>query len=108
MTRKEEIEKGIKYFSANKNRLSSLYKEMYGGEICFTCPGKNIEYAFQKMYNDRDTVFPSIRMKRSLVINTHMWDEDLGFPKDHFTYHNTSDEMAKKFIELGYKDYFIL
>lgn len=107
MTRKEEIEKGVKYFKDNKQRMSSLYKEMYREDICLTCPG-SIEHAFNKMYNDREKIFATIPMKRGKIINTHMWDDSLGIPKGHYTFDNTSDELAKKFIALGYKDYFIL
>lgn len=108
MTRKEEIEKGVKYFKENLDRLTSLYKEMYGEVSCpsWTCTN-SIEYAYKKMYKDRDKVIPGIKMKRSKVIDTHMWDESLGFPKDHFTFHNTTDELARRFIEIGYADYFI-
>lgn len=105
MTRKEEIEKGLKYFKENKNRLVSLYKEMYGETICLTCPG-SIKHAYEKMYRDRDKVPCSYRMKRGCVINTIMTNIE-GVPKGHFTYHNMTDELAKILIENGYEKYFL-
>ncbi len=105
MTRKEEIEKGIEYFKANNDRMSSLYKEMYREDICLNCKG-SIEYAYKKMYRDRDKVVPTIQMKRGKIIDTTMWNDE-RFPKGHFTIHNTSDELAKLFIEVGYREYFI-
>lgn len=109
MTRKEEIEKGLKYFKDNPERLSSLYKEMYREDICFTCSGKDagIKYAYNKLYKDRDKPVPTITMKRGRIIDTYMWDESLGFPKGHFTFHNTTDELARRFIEIGYQEYFL-
>ncbi len=109
MTRKEELEKGLNYFKKNPHRASSIYKEMYSEDVCLTCPDPDsaMKFAFEKMYADKDTVFPTIRMHRGKVIDTHMWDESLGFPKGHFTHKNTSDELAKKFIESGYGKFFI-
>lgn len=109
MTRKEEIEKGIEYFKKNPGRMSSLYTEMYSEDVCLTCPTVDdaIKYAWNKMYEGRDMIVPTIRMKRGKVISTHMWD-DPEIPEGHFTFNNTTDELAKKFIEKGYGDYFIL
>lgn len=106
MTRKEEIEKGLTYFKKNKERLSSLYKEMYGEDICFNCPGANLEYAYKKLYKDRERHPLSYRMKRGCVINTMMVDIE-GIPKGHYTIHNMTDELAKKLIENGYGSYFL-
>jgi len=106
MTRKEEIEKGLTYFKKNKDRLSFLYKQMYGEDICFTCPGSNLEYAFKKIYKDRDRELPNFRMKRGCVINTMMVDID-GIPKGHFNVHNMTNDLAKKLIENGYGSYFL-
>lgn len=108
MTIKEDIEKGLKYFKENKQELSSLYSKVFGEDICFNCNSKSVEYAFNKLYEKRNEELPTIRMKRGKVINTHMWNESLGFEKDHYTFHNTSDELAKRFITIGYQDYFIL
>jgi len=109
MTRKEEIEKGLKYFKENLHRLSSLYKQMYDEDICFTCPNKkgNIEYAYNKMYNDRNRVFPTIKMRRGCLIDTTI-SEDPEIPKGQFTRHNITDDIAKILISKGYGSKFIL
>jgi len=106
MTRKEEIEKGIDYFRKNKSRLSSLYKEMYGEDICLNCPG-SLEYAFEKMYKDRDKTFPTIKMRRGVLIDTTM-SEDTEIPKGQYTIHNITDEIATILINKGYRSKFIL
>jgi hypothetical protein len=108
VTIKEEIEKGLKYFKEHHSELSSLYNKVFGEDICFSCNSSSVEYAFNKLYEKRNEEPQKIRMKRGRVINTHMWDESLGFEKKHYTFHNTSDELAKKFIDIGYQDYFIL
>ncbi len=103
MTRSEEIEKGIEYFRANRNRMSSLYKELFGEDICLTCPNVKdaTKYAYNKMYENRNKVIGSIRMECGHVI----WDEET---QTHYTCKNITDEVAKKLIEKGYADYFIL
>jgi hypothetical protein len=106
MTRKEEIEKGLKYFKDNTDRIVSLYKEMYGETICVTCPG-SLKIAFEKMYKDRDKQFSSIRMKRGVVINTTMVNHP-EIPKGHFTCKNITDEVANILINHGYASYFII
>lgn len=108
MTRKEEIEKGLKYFKDNPERLSSLYKEMYREDICFTCSGKeaNIKYAYEKLYRDREKSVPTIWMKRETLIDTSM-SEDPEIPKGQFTFHNMTDEIARILISKGYSSKFV-
>lgn len=106
MTRKEEIEKGLKYFKANKDRIVSLYKEMYGETICVDCPN-SLEMAYKKLLKDIDRDIPSYRMKRGVVINTTMTDNP-EIPKGHFTIKNITDDIAKVLIKHGYGSYFIL
>lgn len=106
MTRSEEIEKGIEYFSKNKERMSSLYSEMYGEDICFDCPG-SFAFAFNKMYKDKDKFFPTIKMKRGELIDTLMSDNP-NIPKGQYTVHNMTDEIARILIDNGYESKFIL
>lgn len=106
MTRQEEIEKGIEYFRKNKNRLASLYLEMYGEAICVTCKG-SFKYAYERIVRDKDKEFTTYRMKRGCVINTTMRTEE-DLPKGRFTYNNMTNEIAEKLIKYGYSSYFIL
>lgn len=106
MTRAEEIEKGIKYFKDNNERMVALYKEMYGATICLTCPG-SIEHAYEKMFKDRNKEICNFKMKRGDVINTIMSDNPI-LPKGHYTIHNMTDELARLFIDNGYASKFIL
>lgn len=102
----EEVEKGLKYFKKNKDRLSSLYKKMYREDICLTCKG-SVQYGFEKLFNDRNKELPIIVMKKGRVINTHLWDDNIGVPKNHYTCHNITDDIAEKLIKLGWGEYFL-
>lgn len=105
MTRQEEIEKGITYFYENKDRMSSLYKDMYREDICFSCPG-SVDFAYQKMYKDRNKTFATIQMKRGKLIDTTMTGNP-NLPQGQFSVHNMTDEIARQLIDNGYASYFI-
>lgn len=106
MNYKQEIERGLEYFKKHPNEMVSLYEQMYRDTICLTCPG-NLEYAYKKMYKDREREIPTIQMKRGKLIDTTMIEDD-RLPKGHFTLKNITDEIALVLIELGYSDCFIL
>lgn len=105
MTRKEEIEKGLKYFEQNKDRMVSLYKEMYGDTICLNCPN-SIPYAYNKMFRDRNKQTSNYRMERGVIIDTTMREEE-GIIKGQFSFHNITDEIAENLIIFGYGSKFI-
>ena len=85
--------------------MSSLYREMYNEDVCLTCPG-NIEYAFEKMFRDREKIFPTIKMKRGHLIDTTMREED-HIPKGQFTINNITDDIAVILINNGYASHFL-
>lgn len=105
MTRKEEIEKGLEYFEQNKNRMVSLYKEMYGETICLNCPG-SLPFAYNRMFRDREKEPSRYTMKRGRVIDTTM-QENEDIVKGQFSFHNITDDIAENLIKHGYGKFFI-
>lgn len=106
----EELDKGLEYFIEKPGQMVSLYKFLYGETInlCKTCPNfeNKIKEKFNYLIKKSKDGFPTIRMKPGKNINTYMWN-NIDIPKGHWTSKNIYDELAEKFIKLGYQDYFI-
>lgn len=106
MNKNEALKKGLQYYIDNPKKMVSLFKKMYGETICLNCPG-SIEHAYNVIKNDVRKDFQKWKMKRGKIIDAEFHHYE-GIPKAMYTCKNITDNIAEKFISLGFKDYFYI